>query len=134
MDATLAAKFASYPPPARQRLQQIRELILALAAEHQLGAVDESLKWGEPSYKVRSGSPVRMDWKAKDPDHTALYFICTTTLVETFREIYGDELNFEGKRAILLDLNQPLPEAPLRHCLELAMRYQQVKHLPLLGA
>ena len=51
-----------------------------------------------------------------------------------FRELYAEELEFQGNRAIILSLSQPLPEAVIKHCLELALTYQQRKHLPLLGA
>lgn len=134
MTPEVARHFDGYPEPARVCLEQVRQLILDVAAEHQLGEVEETLKWGEPSYKVKGGSPVRLDWKAKQPDQCALYFVCTTRLVETFREVYGDELSLEGKRAILLDPSQPLPQATLRHCIEMALRYQQLKQQPLLGA
>ncbi|WP_108124569.1 DUF1801 domain-containing protein [Saccharospirillum mangrovi] len=134
MTPEVTAKFASYPKPAASRLKQLRDIIHQIAAEQSLGDVTESLKWNEPSYSVKGGSPVRFDWKAKHPEQIALYFICTTSLVGTFRELYRQELDFEGQRAIVLSLDQPLPEAPLRHCIELALRYQQLKHLPLLGA
>lgn len=134
MTPEVAAKFNSYPEPAASRLKQIRELIHQVAAEQKLGDVAEALKWNEPSYSVKGGSPVRFDWKAKHPEQVAMYFICTTSLVETFRELYRHELEFEGQRAICLPLDQSFPEAPLRHCIELALRYQQLKHLPLLGA
>ena len=134
MTPEVAAHFKTYPPEARDYLTQVRQLILDVASEQQLGAVEETLKWGEPSYKVAGGSPVRFDWKPKQPDQCALYFVCTTRLVDTFREVYGAELEFEGNRAIVLDPRKPFPEAVLRHCIGLALRYQSVKHLPLLGA
>lgn len=134
MAPEVARHFARYPENARACLSQVRQWIFDLAGEYQLGEIEETLKWGEPSYRVRGGSPVRLDWKPKYPDQCALYFVCTTSLVETFREVYGAELDFEGKRAIVLDPNQPLPEAALRHCLAMALRYQSLKHLPLLGA
>lgn len=134
MTPDVAEHFNTYPPEARDYLRQVRQLIIEVAGEQQLGTVEETLKWGEPSYKVAGGSPVRFDWKAKQPDQCALYFVCTTRLVETFREVYGAELEFEGKRAIVLNPNKPLPEAVLRHCIDMALRYQQLKHLPLLGA
>ncbi|PTY36864.1 hypothetical protein BGP77_06150 [Saccharospirillum sp. MSK14-1] len=134
MTPEVAAHFTTYPPEVREYLHQVRQLIVDVAKEHQLGSVEETLKWGEPSYKVKGGSPVRFDWKPKQPSECALYFVCTTRLVETFREIYGDELVFDGKRAIRLSLAQPFPEGPLAHCIAMAHQYQSVKHLPILGA
>ena len=98
-----------------------------------LGKLEESLKWWEPSYSAHSGSPVRMDWKQKSPDHYYLFFNCQTKLVDTFRELYGEKLEFEGNRAIVLTLSEPVPEAVIKSCLTLALTYQQRKDLPLLG-
>jgi hypothetical protein len=100
----------------------------------QMGEIEETLKWGELSYRVKNGSPVRIDWKAKSPDQYFLFFHCQTKLVDTYRELYSNALNFDGNRAIVLEVDKALPETVIRHCLELAMRYKSIKHLPLLGA
>lgn len=75
-----------------------------------------------------------MDWKLKTPNHCYLYFNCQTKLVDTFRQLYESELEFQGNRAIVMNITQPLPEKELRHCLTLALTYKRVNHLPLLGA
>ena len=134
MKKEIQLKFQTYPPAARKKLMALRTLILSVAEEASLGPVEESLKWNEPSYSVKGGSPVRFDWKEKSPEQFAMYFVCTTKLVETFRELYGDVLSFEGKRAIVFQVSDEVPSKPLRHCIELALTYQKVKHLPLLGA
>lgn len=134
MNEAVRARFAHYPVEARQTMTQLREVILAIAADLDLGEVEESLKWGEPSYCVTKGSPVRIDWKLKSPNHCFIFFNCQTKLVDTFRELYGDTLEFQGNRAIVLCLEQPLPRQTLTRCLELALTYQSRKHLPLLGA
>ncbi|MDF3124405.1 DUF1801 domain-containing protein [Rheinheimera sp. 1928-s] len=134
MTPEIQAKFSSYPPAAQQQLEEVRRLILAVAEENALGVVEESLKWGEPSYQVKGGSAIRIDWKPKDPDVIKVYFHCQTSLVETFREIYRQEFEYEGKRAIVLPLAAPVSDAPFKHCLQLALKYHSLKHLPLLGA
>ena len=68
------ALFNRYPSPVRQQLERVRDLIFAQAAEHQLGEVAESLKWGEASFQVKGGTPIRMDWKPDDPDSIKLFF------------------------------------------------------------
>ncbi|WP_408611390.1 DUF1801 domain-containing protein [Bowmanella yangjiangensis] len=113
---------------------QIRQWIFTLVEEQNLGCMEESLKWGEPSYSVQGGSPVRMDWKAGRPEMIQLYFHCQTQLVETFRELYPQTFEFEGNRALLLPVSGSLPEAAIKHCLHLALTYHKRKHLPLLGA
>ena len=52
----------------------------------------------------------------------AVYFHCQTDLVETFRELYP-ELSYGGNRCILLDAEDKVPEAALRHCVGLALTY-----------
>ncbi|MDK1286822.1 DUF1801 domain-containing protein [Pseudoalteromonas umbrosa] len=133
MDRAVKACWQHYPEHVRDRLELLREVIFQVAHELDLGDVEESLKWGEPSYKVALGSPVRIDWKPKTPNNYFLYFHCQTKLVDTFRELYSEALEFNGNRAIVLPLTEPLPKSIIKHCLELALTYQQRKHLPLLG-
>ncbi|CAH9049975.1 hypothetical protein PSECIP111951_00091 [Pseudoalteromonas holothuriae] len=127
-------KFENYPASVRPALDELRAIILDVAKDIGAGAVEESLKWGEPNYRVKSGSPIRIDWKLKSPDNYYLFFNCNTKLVDTFRQIYSGLLQFEGNRAIVLKLNHPLPIHAIKHCIELALTYHKVKHLPLLGA
>ncbi|EHW0628594.1 DUF1801 domain-containing protein [Vibrio vulnificus] len=133
MDKAVKDRFDEYPDNARVRLEELRNLVFQVASELELGEVDETLKWGEPSYSVKTGSPLRMDWKLKSPNNYYLFFNCQTKLVDTFRELYGDELAFQVNRAIVLTLSKPLPETVIKSCLELALTYHQRKNLPLLG-
>jgi hypothetical protein len=133
MHPDIQSKFAAYPEHVRPAMLYLRSLICRVAEELQLGNVDESLSWGEPSYRVKLGSAVRIDWKPKDPNHYFLLFHCQTKLVDTFREFYSDTLAFQGNRAIVLALNRELPEDIIRHCLEIAFTYKNRQHLPLLG-
>jgi len=120
------AIFDSYPKPVRARLLALRELIFDTAkATKGVGAIEEALKWGQPSYltlESKSGSTVRIDQIKAVPGQYAVYFHCQTNLVETFRELYPD-LKYSGNRAILLDARAELPEAELRHCVGLALTY-----------
>ncbi|WP_407553045.1 DUF1801 domain-containing protein [Vibrio parahaemolyticus] len=133
MDKLVKDRFDEYPDNARVRLEELRNLVFQVASELELGEVDETLKWGEPSYSVKTGSPLRMDWKLKSPNSYYLFFNCQTKLIDTFRELYSDELVFQGNRAIVLSLSKPLPETVIKSCIELALTYHQRKNLPLLG-
>ena len=133
MNEAVQKRFEDYPAEAREKLQQVRALILEVANELQLGDVTESLKWGEPSYSVKVGSPIRIDWKLKSPTHYYLFFNCQTKLIDTYRELYADNLEFQGNRAIVLNLFEPVPQSALKHCIEIALTYQQRKQRPLLG-
>lgn len=86
MKPEVEAKFASYPVAAQEQLKRIRSLIFSVAEEDGLGAVEETLEWGEPSFLVKGGSTIRMDWKPKDPDFIKVYFHCQTSLIEIFKE------------------------------------------------
>ena len=134
MNHAVKARFDEYPKHVRIRIEELRNIVLTIASELKLGEVEESLKWGEPSYSVKTGSPVRMDWKQKTPSRYYLFFNCQTKLVDTFRELYGEELEFEGNRAVVLNLSTPLPEIAIKSCIELALTYKKRKNLPLLGA
>lgn len=124
----------SYPPLPAERLKQLRQLIIDTARETEgVNNLVETTKWGEPSYLTRTGSTIRMDWKSKTPDQYYLYFICSTELVSTFRFIFGEELEFEGDRAIVLDLKAPIPSQALKRCITLALTYRKIRHLPMLG-
>jgi hypothetical protein len=125
-DRVVEAVFEAYPRPVKARLTALRRLIFDTAkATKGVGALEETLKWGQPSYltpESRSGSTIRIDHVKSAPGQYAVYFHCQTNLVKTFRELYP-ELQFSGNRAILLDASEVVPEAKLRHCVALALTY-----------
>ena len=61
-------------------------------------------------------------------------FNCNTSLVNTFKAVYGDVFTFEGNRAIVFGEIDELRVNALKHCISLALTYHRVKHLPSLGA
>lgn len=120
-----------YPRPARDKLLELRDLIFQTAEQTDgVGEIEECLKWGQPSYltsKTKSGSTIRMDAVKKDEAKVALYFHCQTSLVPTFRELYSDDLAFEGNRAVILDAAEEVPTEVLAHCIGLALTYHKQK-------
>jgi hypothetical protein len=127
--------FDDYPGSMRQKMLRLRQLVLDTASETDgKNPVEETLKWGEPSYVTKGGSTLRIDWKPSRPDHYALYFHCRTSLVDTFKELYGETFTFDGNRAIVFHESDDLPVDELRHCIALTLTYHSRKHLPLLGA
>jgi hypothetical protein len=127
-------KFESYPDRVRTKLNYLRELIIAVASESEtITGLEETLKWGEPSYLTKKGSTLRIDWKAKAPDQYAMYFKCTSLLVPTVKAIYGDLFTYEKNRAILFKIDNIVPENELKACINMALHYHLRKHLPLLG-
>lgn len=133
MDKNVEAVFQTYPLQVREKLLQIRTDILATALSYDVGGIEESLKWGEPSYLARKGSAVRIAWKVNKPENYGIYFNCQTTLVETIKEVYGDLFQYDGNRALVFKVENPVPRQELKHCVSLALRYHSLKNLPLLG-
>ena len=127
--------FNNYPTSVQAQLLHLRGLVLSVASDIKgLEKLEETLKWGEPSYLTKHGSTVRMDWKEKKPEQYAIYFKCTSKLVPTFKAIYKAKFTYEGNRAIIFKLNDKLPERELKHCISMALTYHKIKDLPLLGA
>ncbi|WP_339753812.1 DUF1801 domain-containing protein [Algoriphagus aquimarinus] len=125
--------FSRYPDSVRDKMLNLRRLVLESAEELNLPSLEETLKWGEPSYLAKKGSTLRMDWKEKSPDQYAIYFKCTSKLVPTFRFIFDDSFDYEGNRAVVFRLDEEIPEAELKQCIKVALTYHQVKHLQTLG-
>jgi Domain of unknown function (DU1801) len=126
----VAEKFAAYPTSARAQLLRVRALIFSTAAHQNVGVLEETLKWGEPSYltsESKAGSTIRMDWKPKKPEQIALYFNCQTNLVESFRTRFPNTFRYEGNRALVLDLATALNEKPLAACIAYALTYHRRK-------
>lgn len=131
---SVAEKFKSHPLEIRPKLAYLRKLILETAAESDtILEMEETLKWGEPSYLVKKGSTIRIDWKSKSPNQYAMYFKCTSKLVLTFKEVFGDTFRYENNRAILFDLEEEVPEEELKQCIAMALHYHLVKGEARLG-
>lgn len=112
----------------------LKALIIETARETDgINQLEETLKWGEPSYLTKKGSTLRMDWKAKAPDQYAMYFKCTSRLVETFKTVFADKFIFEGSRAIVFQIDEDIPKDEVKACIRATLTYHKVKHLPTLG-
>lgn len=128
------AIFNNYPNFVRDAMQALRTLIIETAEENDtISDLEETLKWGEPSYVTKHGSTIRIDWKPKSPAQYAIYFQCTSRLVETFKLVFNQKFQYEGKRAIVFQLNEKLPLEELKLCINAALTYHKVKHLITLG-
>lgn len=123
--------FESYPAPTRAKLLTLRELIFDTAASTPgVGNLEETLKWGEPAYVTthsKSGSPVRIAYKAKRPTQYAMYFICHTNLVETFKTMFPADFKFEGNRVIVFETADRIPTRELTWCITTALTYHANK-------
>ncbi|MDF1643727.1 MAG: DUF1801 domain-containing protein [Pseudomonadales bacterium] len=69
--------FKKYPESIGNRLLYLRQLILETSAETDgIEQLEETLKWGEPSYLTKSGSTIRINCKISAPKQHAIYFNC----------------------------------------------------------
>jgi hypothetical protein len=127
IDKDVRAAIAAHPNATRDALLALRKLILTAAAETEgVGALVETLKWGEPAYlpkAPRVGTTVRINALKGSPGNVALFFHCQTNLVDAFRERYAGALKFEGNRAIVLPIAKALPAKALKHCIAMALTY-----------
>ncbi|RFN59847.1 DUF1801 domain-containing protein [Marixanthomonas ophiurae] len=128
------AVFNNYPNFIQKKLSNLRKLIVETAENtEEITNLEETLKWGEPSYLVKKGSTIRIDWKEKAPNQYAIYFKCTSKLVPTFKMVYKDIFAFEGNRAIIFQMDDTIPEIELKKCIKAALTYHKIKHIPNLG-
>ena len=133
-DPRVDTLFANYPDQVRPKMQYLRELVIETAQETEgIDQLEETLKWGEPSFITKNGSTLRMDWKEKSPNQYAMYFQCTSRLVDTFKMVFNSKFNYEGNRAIVFQLDQKIPEMELKECIKATLTYHHVKHLITLG-
>lgn len=131
-DPAVDEVFRAYPRPLRAKLLALRRLIFDTAkATKGVGALQETLKWGQPSYlttETKSSSTIRIDRDKSAANRYAVYFHCRTDLVETFRELYPTQLRYGGNRSIILDAAEEIHGPELRHCIALALTYHLRKH------
>lgn len=127
--AQVEAIFATYPAAARTKIMELRGLILATAKTENVGNIEETLKWGQPSYLTppKIGSTIRLGWSEKNPNRASTYFTCTTHLVDRFCDIYPDRFTYDSGRVIHFDLSETIPETEFSHCLAMALTYHRNK-------
>lgn len=128
------AKLESYPDCVRDQLKYLRRLVIETAEDIPgITELEETLKWGEPSFVTKTGSTLRMDWKEKTPNQYQLYFSCTSRLVETFKVVFGELFEYEKSRAIIFQLDHEIPVVQLKKCIRATLMYHEVKDDLTLG-
>lgn len=124
LPANVATAFDSFSTAGREVSLKLRELIFQTAATNPaVGPLTETLKWGQPAYLTeasKSGSTLRLGEK---DGRGVIYLNCKTTLVDSMRDIYPDSFTYQGTRAVMFPLDQPLQNNALAHCIEMALTY-----------
>jgi len=131
-NANVKATFDAYPQILRNKLLKLRQLIFDTAAEiPNLGDIEETLKWGQPSYLTpisKSGTTIRIDQIKSSVDTYGLFVNCQTSLMATYRELYPEQMNYEGKRLVRFHVDQDPPENILKNCIAIAFTYHLDKN------
>ncbi len=120
----------AWPDAPRTQLLACRALFLDVAKEAEVGRLDETLKWGQPSWRParrNTGSTLRAYWFAKDPAFLSLYVDCKSNLATRMRDLYPDLPRNDGRRHLAIDLGAPLPEQALRHLAAMTFTYHRTK-------
>ena len=119
--------FQDYPHDIKAKLLFLRKLIFEVAEKTKtVGELEETLRWGQPSYltsQTKSGTTIRIDKVKSDKHNYAMYFNCQTTLVDSFREMFRDEFEYEGNRAILFKMKDKVSKEKLKLCISMALTY-----------
>jgi len=127
LPSEVAEVFDRYPKNVRRKLIWLRELIFKSAGKiGEVGELSEMLKWGQAAYltqTTKSGTTIRLGWTAKTPNQYRLYVHCQTSLIETFRTLFADDLRFEGNRAIVFEVNHKIPTDVVTAFIEAALTY-----------
>lgn len=126
----LLSKVARWPEPAQQALWHCRSVFHKVADDADVGALDETLKWGQPSWrptKPRTGSTLRMDWNPKFPDRLSLFVDCKTDLAARMKDMYPNLPENDGQRHLAIDLTAPLPDQAIAHLADLTFTYHRAK-------
>jgi len=122
--------FNNYPKTIKNKLLSIRELIFQISEESDdIGLIEETLKWETPSYLTyspKSGTTIRLSTMRAYDDKYAISVHCQTTLVSDFKAIYP-ELEYEGNRSIIFDVNNDIPPGTIEHFITSALTYHKRK-------
>lgn len=124
----VAAYLANCPPSIREGLLGLRTLVYQAAAEdRRIGPLQETLKWGEPSYLTeasRSGTTLRLAAKKAMPDTYGLFFNCRTSIAERITDLYPETFTLDGTRGLLFSAGRELPAEKVKSCISLVLTYR----------
>ena len=126
----VAAVFQSFPDEVRQKLLAVRQMIFDQSFEdHAVGDIEETLKWGVPSYLTKhpkSGTTIRLQWLPASKQY-GIFVHCQTSLIADFKELYQFSLNFDKNRGILFEEKEDFPEPIIKKFVSNALTYHSNK-------
>ncbi|WP_438786601.1 DUF1801 domain-containing protein [Enterococcus sp. DIV0756] len=124
MKTDIQTFYPTYSAQEKQKLIELQNLIHEIAGESDIQLV-ESAKWGQLSFATPNGTPIRID-RFSDTQ-VALFVHCQTHLIDDWKSLFSESLSFSKNRAILFQLDESLPEEPLKICIDQAFHYHVKK-------
>ena len=120
--------FDGFDPEVRKRALAIRGLIGEVASKTDCGGLEETLKWGFPSYLAGSGrgTTIRLE-PGPSNEGVAMRVHCQSRMMERFVDRPSVGVKPDGSRGILIPLKGKLPLTELRRFIGLALTYHDWK-------
>ncbi|MCF2905120.1 DUF1801 domain-containing protein [Octadecabacter sp. CECT 8868] len=123
--SAVSAAFDDMQDNHRAGLLAIRTLIFEQAHALPVGRIEETLKWGQPSYATpdtKAGTPIRLG--TTKSGHLAVFTHCQTTVMSDYRALAPPEMKFDGNRAVHLSPDMPIPLAEITPLIRAALTYR----------
>lgn len=115
----VAAAFDGQPA-----LLALRAMVFDVARElTSVGEITESLKWGQPSYATKTGTPIRLGHSKMGAP--AIFVHCQSSVISDFAAVFGQDFEIDGARAVHLDPDSiDAQDGPLRKLIASALTYR----------
>lgn len=133
MDMTptdILARVETWPEAAQSHFMRTRALVHDVATSAEIGALDESLKWGQPAWRpkrARTGSTLRVDWSPSTPDRLLAFVDCKTDLAAQMDTRFPGQFHNDGRRALAFETHVPLDEDAVWQLAHLTLTYHKAK-------
>ncbi len=115
--------FMRVPDPARSGMLYLRDKLYEIAKTiPATKGLDESLKWGQPSYVPKSGigTPLRL---GQTDEGFGLFVHCQTTVISEFASLTSN-VNIDGNRGVLFTSMDEVKGSNLEPMICHAMTYK----------
>ena len=118
----VSAAFEALEPALRAQLLDLRALIYDTAAGLDIPPLDESLRWGQPSYTTPKSTPIRLG--ATKTGTAAIFTHCQSRVIPDFRALFPNAFTYDGTRAVHLDPSAALQKDSLQLLITAALAYR----------
>jgi hypothetical protein len=124
-DDSVKAAYDAFSPDARDMGLTLRDLIFSVAKDNpQVGEIEETLKWGQPSYltpQTKAGSTLRIG--VPKQGGAALFAHCATDIISTYARTFPGTDQIEGNRSVIFTRPDMIVPGRLRLLIYHALTY-----------